>query len=70
MFYPNYCQTDIQKSVFEALMNENIINVHELDFLGFSRLEILETLKYFESKGLLQNVQHLGGEYPIVFTVK
>lgn len=70
MFYPAYCKTDIQKSVYEALMNNSIASVQELDYLGFLRKEILETLKYFESKGLLKNVQHLGGNFPVIFTVK
>lgn len=70
MSYPDYCKTDIQKSVFEALMNSTITSVHELDYLGFPRKEVSETLKYFESKGLLENVQHLGGDTPVIFTVK
>lgn len=70
MLYPNYCKTDIQKSVFKALMDGSITCVHELDYLGFTRNEVSETLKYFESKGLLENVQHLGGDTPVIFTVK
>ena len=70
MFYPSYCITEIQKSVFEVLMDKSITSVHELDYLGFPRKEILETLKYFESKGLLKNVQHLGSDFPVIFTVK
>ena len=73
MFYPHYCKTDVQKAVFDALMelsSGGFVTVQELDYLGLPPHEISETLKYFESRGLLENVQHLGREYPVIFSVK
>ena len=71
MFYPTYCKTDIQKVVFDGLMKSPCpCCIQDLEYLGLPLSELSETLKYFESKGLLQNVQHLGGDCPVIFSVK
>ena len=70
-FYPDYCKTEIQKAVYDALTKPPRCScVNELDYLGFPQSEIFETLKYFETRGLFEFVQHLGGEYPVIFSVK
>ena len=44
--------------------------IQDLEYLGLPLSELSETLKYFDSKGLLENVQYLGGDCPVIFSVK
>lgn len=73
MFYDDFCKTDIQKSVFNAIYKlskgNKYVAIQELDFLEIPRNEIEETLKYFEKNGLFKEVQHLGENYPVIFLV-
>ncbi len=74
MFYDDYCKTDNQKIVFKAILklskNNSYVAIQELDYLGIPRPELVEILKYFESNGLFTNVQHLGQNYPVFFSVE
>lgn len=73
MFYDNFCNTDNQKAIFNAITqlskNNCYISIQELDYLNIPRYEIEEILSYFESNGLFREVQHLEESFPVIFRV-
>lgn len=74
MFYDDFCKTDPQKDVYQAIIklskNQLYITIQELDYLGIPRPELEAILSYFESKGLFKNVQHLSENHPVLFSIR
>lgn len=58
MFYEDFCITDNQKLVFNALMStyrsHERCSIQELDYLGLARTDLVEVLEYFQNHGLFE----------------
>lgn len=78
MFYPSYCETEMQKNIYKELkrlsdQNNNTVTIQDFEPFeessGYSRMQIIETIAFFDSKGLFGFAQHAGGDCPIVFSL-
>ena len=77
MNYPKYCETDVQKNIYDELIrladqNNNTVTIQDFEpleeSLGYSRNQIIETITFFDSKGLFGFAQY-EGNCPIVFSL-
>lgn len=74
MFYDDFCVTDNQKAVFNAILKlskgRKYVAIQELNYLRIPQNELEKILRYFEEKGLFENVQHLSENYPVLFLMR
>ena len=76
--YPKCCTTEIQKAVYDELCrlsdeNDDCVTIQDFEpfeeQFGYSRLQIIEVITFFDSHGLFKFAQHAGGDCPIVFSL-